>query len=244
MADEQQVNRYASMLAELEAERNKIDNAISAIRQLMGAESVDNEAPAPAGSPAQPKRQELPSKVEFDTFFSLSIPEAIKKFLAMMKRPQTVSAITDALTKGGLSTTATDLMRTVTATLTRMRRTSGEVVPVRRGEWGLKEWYPGRRFDQPEPKKAKRNRSKGKQQTKPTQTAKPEAPAAQKASGDHKSGLIWKPTAEQIEQVMTLHAAGKKPAEIETETKVAALMVGRLVAKAKRSAATDAQATS
>jgi hypothetical protein len=71
-----------------------------------------------------------------------------------------------------------------------------------------------------------------------------EAPVAQKASGDHKSELIWKPTAQQIEQVMALHEAGKKPAEIEAQTKVAALMVGRLVAKAKRSAAAGAQSTS
>jgi hypothetical protein len=210
MADEQQVNKYALMLVELEAERSKIDNAIAAIKQLMGAESADGGTSAPAGAPVPPKRQDLPSKVEFDTFFSLSIPEAIKKFLAMMKRPQTLAAITDALTAGGLSTTATDLMKTVTATLARMRRTSGEVVLVRRGEWGLKEWYPGRRFEQPEPKKSKpkkRGRSKGSHETKPTEPLKDAS----------KGATTPKPTPEQIEQIKKMGAVGKKPGEIAKE---------------------------
>ncbi len=236
MADEQP-NKYAAMLADLESERAKIDAAIAAIRPLAGVEGAESVASATGATQLSAQRKpELPTKIEFDTFFSLNIPEAIKKFLAMMKRPQTVSAITEALRTGGLSTTAEDLMGTITATLTRMRRTTGEVVPVRRGEWGLKEWYPGRKFDTPEPKKkpkkgsrkAKTQKSSTAKQSKPKATVtetQPSPPASEK------SNVIWKPTPEQIAQIKALHATGKKPGEISKETGVAPLVVGKIVAR-------------
>lgn len=247
MADnEKQMNKYGIMLADLLAERAKIDAAIAAIQPLAGVEGIgDLSAQVPGGS-SPAKSADLPSKVEFDTFFSLSIPEAIKKFLAMMKRPQTVTAITEALRVGGLSTTAEDLMGTITATLTRMRRTTGEVVPVRRGEWGLKEWYPGRRFDQPETKKSKpkkRAAVKGKKK-QPKATQKPQSKAPESASADsavkangQKPAESWKPTPEQVTQIIALHGTGKKPGEIAKETGVAAMVVGRIVKKAERPAA-------
>jgi hypothetical protein len=209
MPDEK-TSKYAAMLADLEAERMKIDNAIIAIKQLMGVEGSDTPPPTATGSAQSwPKTADLSSQVEFDTFFSLSIPEAIKKFLAMKKRPQTVSAITEAFKQGGLSTTATDLLSTVTATLARMRKSAPqEVVVVRRGEWGLKEWYPGRRFDQPEAKKSKK-RGRKKSTKKPVQGTASDTPKPKVAA--------TKPTAEQVEQIKKLHEEGKRPGEIAKE---------------------------
>ena len=160
-----------------------------------------------------------------------------------MKRPQTVTSITEALRTGGLATTAEDLMGTITATLARMKRTTGEVVPVRRGEWGLKEWYPGRKFDTPEPKKKLKKKAKTKKSSA-GEKSKPKATATQAQPKPHasdKANVIWKPTPEQIEQIKALHATGKTPGEISKETGVAPLVVGRVVAReAKTSIAAKA----
>ncbi len=242
---------YTAVLAAMEAQRAKLDSAIAALREWLSVGGSESAPAASSGSlspAASEKKSELPTKVEFDTFFSLSIPEAIKKYLAMTKRPQSVGTITEALRQGGLSTTATDLMGTVTATLSRMRKSkSHEVVIVRRGEWGLTEWYRGgRRFDKPEPKKSKKRNRKAKQQAKAPAQKKP-SPATDTASPqaetEQKPTMTWKPTPDQIEQIKALHAAGKKPGEISKETGVAAMVVGRIVAQETKPT-TEAKAAS
>jgi hypothetical protein len=77
----------------------------------------------------------------------MSVPEAIRAFLNIMKRPQTARDITDALQAGGLSHKAKDLYQTVFPTLQRMKA-QGEVDKLANGEWGLSEWYTtGRRAE-------------------------------------------------------------------------------------------------
>ncbi len=124
-----------------------------------------------------------------------------------MKHPMSLTEITKALNDGGLLSTAKDLTGTVSATLTRIKRTDGDLVQVQ-GKWGLSEWYPGMRKDKVEAaaqgkKGRKRGRPKG---SKAKATASPKAAAARPATS--------KPTPEQIEQIGKLNAAGKKPGEI------------------------------
>jgi hypothetical protein len=77
-----------------------------------------------------------------DSFFHLSVPEAIKKYLNIAKRPKTTKDITVALDVGGLTHHAKNLYQTVYPTLLRMEQAK-QVVRVGKGEWGLAEWYPG-----------------------------------------------------------------------------------------------------
>jgi hypothetical protein len=87
-----------------------------------------------------------------DTFFGLSIPEAIKKYLAIMKRPQSPRAITDALLEGGVLSQAKDFYLTVSTALKRLRL-AGVIVNTKEG-WGLSAWYPNRKqVEAPAPKK-------------------------------------------------------------------------------------------
>jgi hypothetical protein len=243
MADEQP-NKYAVMLAQLQAERVKLDAAIEAMRPLAGLEIGSDTISPSSESTITATPDHLPAKVDFDTFFSLSIPEAIKKYLAMMKRPQTVADITKALETGGLSTTATNLMGTVTATLTRMKRINGDVVAVRRGEWALTEWYKGRRFDKPEPTKKPKKRGAKSKKAKPSSENKK---APEKAPGRSKKVEPEKkhepPTSEQIERVKVLHASGKGFGEIAKEVGLHQLAVYRIIGKkAKPTPSTAAQA--
>ena len=68
-----------------------------------------------------------------DAFFGLSIGEAAKKYLMMVKKKQSVREIADALDRGGLPHTSSNFVATVG---TMMNRTAQELdlVRVGRGE--------------------------------------------------------------------------------------------------------------
>ena len=55
-----------------------------------------------------------------DSFFHLSVPDAIKKYLIIARRPATPKDITMALNVGGLTHQAKNLYQTVYPTLLRM----------------------------------------------------------------------------------------------------------------------------
>lgn len=148
---------FASVLAELETERDGLTAAINVIRRKMGLPQegeLISAAPATAvanGAGAAADTSKLPVEISADTFFGMKVPEAIRKYLAMTKRPAQAAAITKALLDGGLQSTAKDFSAAVQSSLTRMR---GEIVKVPTG-WALAEWYPGRSFDKPtRPRKA------------------------------------------------------------------------------------------
>jgi hypothetical protein len=64
-----------------------------------------------------------PAKIESDTFYNLSFPEAARKFLGMSnKRPKSTNAIIDVLVQGGLKKAA---YNTMYATLARRSRDLG-----------------------------------------------------------------------------------------------------------------------
>lgn len=140
---------YQAVLADLEAKRDQIDAAIAGIRLMIGAvpdatEAGSSESPAPKpeqGSKAAPRATANGVAVQSDTFFQMSTSAAIRKFLAMAKRPQTPRAIADALHHGG-QVHAVDAKTAYTNVYTALRRgQDGEFSQTRNGEWGLAEWY-------------------------------------------------------------------------------------------------------
>jgi hypothetical protein len=93
----------------------------------------------------------------------MSIPEAIKSYLEIMKQPQTPKAITDGLKAGGVLSESTHFYANVRTALKRLKL-QGQVVNTKTGGWGLAEWYAGRAgaalADRPR-KKGKGSRKKG-----------------------------------------------------------------------------------
>jgi len=145
-------NPYAAVLADLEKERDQITGMIAMIKRRMGLSSEES-TPAPTSANNSVSSHEN-AEIRSDTFFGLSISEAIKKYLAMVKRPQRATDIAKALDEGGLLHSSKSWQATVQTTLTRMK---GVVVRVPNG-WGLMEWYPGRNFEKtakPAPPKKK-----------------------------------------------------------------------------------------
>jgi len=124
---------YEAVLADLEAQKTALEAAIAGIRQMLGR--------GPQTVPSAPTGRPESTVIESDTFFALTVGEAAKKYLRMTKRKQSAAAIAEALDEGGLHHTSKSFPNTVRTALIR----DPEVVQVGRGEWGLAEWYPGRR---------------------------------------------------------------------------------------------------
>lgn len=183
---------YNAVLIDLESKKAAIEATIIGLRAMLnlGADQgVSGLAPAE-------RRDQQSAEVRFDSFFGMSMPDAITKFLEMSKRPHSVSDITKALQDGGFPTTAKNLIASVGSTLTRMKQ-AGDVVSVS-GKWGISAWYPALRRERVEAVQ-KANGAKSKKK-KAKSTAKSKEPKP--------------PTTEQIERIKALHAEGKKPGEI------------------------------
>jgi hypothetical protein len=139
---------YSVVLADLKRRRDELNAAITLIERISlggaaatgGADlGLDGSQPTSEGAP----RDALPTKVESDTFFSLSIPEAAKKYLRMKKRPAGTRELSNALMEGGYLSQSKNFYTNVFASL----RRNPDFVLVK-SQWALAEWYPGRRSDQ------------------------------------------------------------------------------------------------
>jgi hypothetical protein len=207
-------------LAELEQQHASLAIQIAGVRARLGL-AVD--APpvggmiTPTGSLSGVVRESpVQGRIRADEFFGLSIPEAIKAYLAIMKQPQSPKAIVDGLTMGGLLTNAKFFYANVTTALKRLRA-SGQVALTPNG-WGLAAWYPNRAKTPAEPKKGKgKRRGRGKSAGKraaPRVTSKLEVPAAHGNGGSPKKG------ANEYRAFMSeRRKAGKSMAEVAVEWK-------------------------
>ena len=136
---------YQQLLGELEQERENIERMIVWVKGRMQQSDSAQAAALPPPKPGWNAPVRLPAGLfQSDAFFRLSVPDAIKKYLNIAKRPKTGKQITDALDAGGLTHQAKNLYQTVYPTLLRMEG-ANEVVRVNKNEWGLTEWYPGGR---------------------------------------------------------------------------------------------------
>lgn len=165
-------------LSEIEAQIAPLLVLRTSLRQRLGMDP-DGDAPsgllpvAAAGAGASRNAQaSAPAHVgplRSDTFFRLSIPDAIKKYLGIAKRPMGPKAIADALKQGGVLSQASHFYANVTTALKRLRD-QGEVVNTKEG-WGLAEWYPNTKAkaDVKPKKKAKATKKKGAAPAAPKQ---------------------------------------------------------------------------
>lgn len=130
-------NMYQAVLDDLLARRKELDSAIAAIERIAGLESSGDGASVRIGA------RGVEQAIRSDEFFGMSVPDAIKKYLDIRKRPQSPSEITKGLKDGGFVTRAKDFSLSVATTLRRLKK-RGEVVHLsEKRQWGLAAWYPG-----------------------------------------------------------------------------------------------------
>lgn len=133
---------YDAVLADLRARRDQLNIAIGAIEQLGKAltEGPPPQEVIPSNGSGPPSR-EAPgsaSPIASDAFFKLSVPDAAKKYLSMIKRPAGAKEIERALREGGFQTKAKNFYANLYTSLIRSEGTFEKVGK----KWGLTEWYP------------------------------------------------------------------------------------------------------
>lgn len=141
MTTERPVDHYTAVLAELEAQRAKIDAAIDAIKALQQGTGWSTVGPTAVN---QPKASDSNGTLDIplDAFHRLSVSQAIRKYLSMRRKPSTTAEIVEALAAGGQSgSDGANFNVVVNNTLNRMQAPDGGISKVKRGVWGLTEWY-------------------------------------------------------------------------------------------------------
>lgn len=133
---------YEAVLVDLEARRAQIDKAIEAVQLIIGLPGGSVIA-GPVGAGTTMRRAEpLPAEIRGDTFFRMNIGDAAAKYLKMSKAPKTLPEIAEALTQGGITHASKNFQTTLHVALSRAAE-KGILAKVKRGQWGLAEWYPG-----------------------------------------------------------------------------------------------------
>jgi hypothetical protein len=139
-------------LSDLRGRRDRLNVAIGVIEQeVLGRAPSDAEgAQPPAMLNGPPNRETGKTSIPPDAFFSLSVPEAARKYLSMVKRPAGAKEMEQAIREGGFQTVAKNFYANLYTSLVRSKDTFVKVGK----KWGLVEWYPRR------PKKTDANGSK------------------------------------------------------------------------------------
>jgi hypothetical protein len=133
---------YAAIVADLEAKRAALDNAISSLKTVLISGALGpSEGTSYVNLAATIVSGAAPSgEIPDGAFHGKSIPEGIRLYLELMRKKQTAREIADGLKKGGMETKSKWFEKIVYATLDRLKKTR-EVVKIR-SEWGLPQWYP------------------------------------------------------------------------------------------------------
>jgi hypothetical protein len=146
---------YKAVLSDLEARKAQIETMIAGVKSFI--------ASGVASSNGHVDGVVRPEDIPPHAFLGLSIADATRKFLDMVKSKQTLAHIMQSLEKGGLPPAK---YNTVYAVLRRRENTVGDI--FRMGEdWALTEWYPN----------SPHLRRRGKQPKAEPATAKEAAPA-------------------------------------------------------------------
>jgi len=141
MSNEQ--NLFESVIAALETRRAQVNAEIDAdIAKLLEI----GERISGVLALSSLATLSTPAKIEKDTFYNMTLPDAARKFLSMNQKPQATNMIIDALEQGGLKRTTYASMY---ASLSRRENNVGDIVNVN-GDWGLPEWYGAKPKKKPE----------------------------------------------------------------------------------------------
>jgi hypothetical protein len=119
---------WEAVIADLEAKKAQLDSVIQAIRGIANLGVLVGTVPTTQNG-------SIPS----DAFLGMSIPEATKKLLGIVRKRLGTPEIIRMLSQGGLPEPA---YNTAYAVLRRRQQQVGDIVNIN-GDWGLKEWTPG-----------------------------------------------------------------------------------------------------
>ena len=128
---------YEPVIAELKAQIEEWQKMIVGL-ELMRSKGIVHAS----GASAIPQQTRQDTSVSFsnDAFFGMTIADAAKKYLGTIKKTAKANTIADALLAGGLKTAAKVFVESVRSILSKHPN-----FVLINGEFGLSEWYPGRK---------------------------------------------------------------------------------------------------
>ena len=134
MADASNVDPYEAVIADLEQRIAAMQATIDNLKNVRSALGVSTTSTTTATRPASS------TIFSHDSFFGMTVGDAAKKYLAAIKKTASATVIAEALEAGGWKTASKVPGDTIRAILSRHE----DFVKVN-GEFGLTEWYPGRK---------------------------------------------------------------------------------------------------
>lgn len=119
---------YKAMLEDAKRQRVELDAVIAFCERQLGVKGSVTPAAGVSGG--------VTVEIQDDTFHGKNILQASEAYLQMVGRPaRSTEEIASSISKGGCSATAPSV-----ATILG-RDKSGTIQRVKRGLWGLREWY-------------------------------------------------------------------------------------------------------
>jgi hypothetical protein len=150
------INPYDAVIADLRTKRDQIDQAIQFLEMLKGGGLSIPYFGAPGTSilgsinPSASTTGGESSPIPAGTFHGKGIEEATRLLLKTRKKTMSAQDIANDLRDGGLHLQSETPANTIASVLSRGFKAGSDIVRVSRGQWGLQEWYPTRRFDRGE----------------------------------------------------------------------------------------------
>jgi len=124
---------YKAVLEDLKQQKADLERMIAFTERMLGAGGRYG-----AGGTAADKPEGHGAEIQPDTFHGKNILQASEKYLRMAGRPaRSTEEIAEALGRGGVTASA----GSVATILGRSK--NGPIQRVKRGLWGLAEWYAG-----------------------------------------------------------------------------------------------------
>ena len=144
MSNEGSADHFAAVIADLKAQILRLEQAIEVIRAVQTGAQIPAAAQSSAlPSNGGPGKTAEAIEIAMDEFHQMTVGAAIRKYLGMRgRKPATTAEVIQALTKGGQSgSEGSNYNVVVNNTLNRLQAADGGISRVRRGVWGLREWY-------------------------------------------------------------------------------------------------------
>jgi hypothetical protein len=140
----------------LRIERDSIDKAIRLLESLRdkggvvdataSAAMVAMSAVSAAGGKPTSATTQIPEDISPGAFHGLNIQDGVRKVLLLRKRTLNAQELSADLRSGGLHFPP----KSISSVLHRLFMDGGDIVRMERGQWGLQEWQPNRRFPRKE----------------------------------------------------------------------------------------------
>jgi hypothetical protein len=137
MADGIQIDIYEAVIVDLESKISTLQATVENLRNIRSIVSQIAQSPMAANGP---RATQNIADFGHDAFFGMTVGEAAKKYLKVVKKTVSIPVLVEALMAGGLKSASTNMRENVRSILGR----HPDFVRIN-GEFGLAEWYPGRK---------------------------------------------------------------------------------------------------